>query len=349
MSHTSNTLLECPTIQDKLNDHFTSCDPTTIREPIPFLEFLVSPTNTRGILQNQIAPGNGKIRNIDLVYEPRLHENEAATTSIQSCSSGAEGGQRHENYNLDVAVGTSIPMKFKLTSLAEICEADELYIARQLQKMMDAAIRKMATTTMSQVPALKGNFGPNVATVNGSNELVVATKKSGGDIDTNFIEQISFAALDTAYCSVPYIFGYDEIHKAFKRVKAGCCATDGLNVGEFARNEGMVFMTDYRVADTFGENHFISVGAGALQLLTYNEFVGPRGLRVIDTEDYKQTVITDPATGIKFDMTWKFDCGDIYVQLKLAHKLVGMPHDMFFVDDRLENVTFVNEYLITNP
>ena len=268
MSHTSNTLLECPTIQDKLNDHFTTCDPTAIREPIPFLEFIVSRTNTRNILQNQIAPGSGKIRNVDLVYEPRLNENEVSTTSIQSCTSGAEGGQRHENYNLNVDVGSSYPMKFKLTSIAEICEADELYIARQLQKGMDVMIRKIATTTMEQVPALKGNFGPNVATVNGSNELVVATKKASGDIDTNFIEQISFAAMDTQYCGVPYIFGYDEIHKAFKRVKAGCCATDGLNVGDFARNEGMVFMTDKRVLEVFGANHFISVGAGALQLLT---------------------------------------------------------------------------------
>lgn len=351
MSHTSNTLLECPTIQAKLNDHFVSCDPTTIREPIPFLEFLVSPANTRGVLQNQIAPGNGKIRNIDLVYEPRLNENEVATTSVQSCSSGAEGGQRHENYNLDVSVGSSIPLKFKLTSLAEICESDDLYIARQLQKMMDAMIRKIATTTMGQVPALKGDFGPGV-TPNGSNELVVKTKiptANGIGIDTDFIEQIAFAAMDAQYCSVPYVFGYGETYKAFRRAKAGCCSTYGLDVSAFAAQEGMVFMPDYRVEDTFGASHFISVGAGALQLLTYNEFVGPQGIRVIDTQDYKQTVITDPSTGIKFDLTWKFDCGDIYVQLKLAHKLVGMPNDMFFVDDRLEEVKFVHEYLITNP
>lgn len=349
MSHTSNSLITCPTLQDRLNDHFLKCDPTRLREPIPFLEFLTSPTNTSNVIQKQISAGNGKIRSVELVYEPRLNENEVSTSAVQSCSAGSEAGQRSETYTLDTTVGSSYSEKFVLTSLAEICESDDSYIARRIQYGMDVMIRKMATTTMGQVNALKGAFGPNVATVNGSNELVVQTKKSNGDIDTNFIEQISFAALDTAYCGIPYIFGYDEIHKAFKRVKAGCCATDGLNVGDFARNEGMVFFTDYRVADAFGANHFISVDAGALQLLTYNEFQGPRGIRVIDTEDYKQTIVRDPATGIPFDFTWKFDCGSIYMQLKLAHKLIGMPNDMFFVDDRLFEVTGVNEYLITNP
>jgi hypothetical protein len=348
MSHTLSSLIACPTIQDRLNDHFTTCDPTTLREPIPFLEFLTSSVNTNGVIQNQISSGNGKLRTVELVYEPRYRESEASTSAVQSCTADDVAGQLSETYEIDPAVGTSIKQKFVLTQLAEICESDDSYIARQIQKMIDACIRKMATTTMGQVNALKGSFGTGV-TANGSNELVVATQKSNGDIDTDFIEQIAFATMDAGYCTIPYIFGYDEIHKAFRRVKAGCCSTSGLHVGEFANQEGMAFFTDYRVKDAFGANHFFTTAAGAMQLLTYNEFVGPKGIRTIDDDTYKQTVIRDPATGIPFDFVWKFDCGNIYVQVKLAHKLIGMPTDMFFAGDRLSGVTQVNEFLITNP
>jgi hypothetical protein len=348
MSHTLSSLIDCPTIQDRLNNHFITCDPTTLREPIPFVEFLTSSANTSGVIQGQITPGKGKLKTIELVYEPRYRESEASTSAVQSCTATEEGGQLSETYEIDPAVGTSHSQKFTLTNLATICEADEQYIARQIQKSIDVCIRKMASTTMGQVPALVGDFGPGV-TPNGSNELVVATQKSNGDIDTDFIEQIAFATMDAGYCTIPYIFGYDEIHKAFRRVKAGCCSTSGLHVGEFAQQEGMAFFTDYRVNTTFGANHFFSVQPGAIQLLTYNEYMGPQGVRVIDTETYKQTVVRDPATGIPFDIMWRFDCGVIHMQVKLAHKLIGMPTDMFFDGDRLRGVTFVNEYLITNP
>lgn len=348
MSHSTTSLISCPTIQDRLNDYFVKGDPTLILEKLPIIEFLVSSVNTNGALQKQISPGNGKVRQIELLYEPRLNEDDVSTSAVQSCTSSNEGGHRSEVYTIDTTDGVEINQRFQLVDLIHICEADGSYIERQIMKMIDAAKRKMATRTWSQVTSMIGQFGPRV-TVAAGNVLEVATKTSSGAIDTDFIESIAFAAHDTAYPSVPYIFGYDKLHKAFKAVKAGCCASSGLDVGLFAEQNDMVFLSDYRSEDALGTDEALMVAAGPLQLLTYNEYQGERGVRVIDTEDYKQTVIRDPQTGIPFDFMWKFDCGNIYVQIKLAHKLVQIPNDMFFGGDRYEGTTWINNLKVVNP
>jgi hypothetical protein len=348
MSHSTTSLISCPTIQDRLDDYFVKGDPTLILERLPFLEFLTSSDNTNGALQRQISPGNGKVRQVELLYEPRYTEDDVNTSAVQSCTSTNEGGHRSEVYSIDTTSGVEINRRFQLTDLKDICESDGSYIERQIMKMIDAAKRKMATRTWSQVTSMIGQFGPSV-TVGDGNIMNVATLTSGGAISTDFIEKISFAALDTAYPTVPYIFGYQKLHNAFKAVKAGCCADSGLNVGQYAQQNDMVFLTDYRSEDALGTDEALMVAGGALQLLTYNEFRGERGIRVIDTEDYKQTVIADPMTGIPFDFIWKFDCGNIYVQIKLAHKLVQIPNDMFFGGDRYEGTTWINNLKVVNP
>ncbi len=349
MSQPVSDLITCGSLQAQLNDHFSKTNPATLREPTPLIEFITSPTNTSNIIQNQIAPGNGKLRTVELAYESRFLESEVSTDATMVCISDNEGGQKSQLYQLDPEVGVSIDRKFSLADLSVICEEDGSYIYRQIQMMMDAAIRKMATVTWGQVPALIGKFGPGV-TPNVSEELVVKTKKAtSGDPDTDAIEKIRFASKDALYGSVPYIFGYGETDLYFHRINAGCCAASGIDIGSDALRQGMVFFSDYRAEEALGANHFITLAAGALQLLTYNSYMGAKGIRVIDTDVYKQTIIKDPETGINFDFNWKFDCGFIHVQVKLAHKLVGAPADMFEVGDRLEGVTRVNEYLITNP
>ncbi len=112
----------------------------------------------------------------------------------------------------------------------------------------------------------------------------------------------------------------------------------------------MVMIPNSRISNKLGSNaDFLTMASGAVQLLSWNEFMGPRGINVIDQESYKQTVIRDPRTGIPIDFQLNNDCGKIHVNLKIHAEAKGLPTDMFQSGDRYNNVTYVNKYQISNP
>lgn len=349
MSHIFTDLISCPQIQKDLDSHFTTCDPTKIREGVGWLEFLRSADNTNGIMQSQISRGNGKTQDVQLTYTPRILESEVSTDTTQTCVSTNEAGMLSETYSLDCAdPGVHYSELFKLCDMADMCQENSLWIASRLQAIMDGLIRKMDTELMDQTTALTGNFAVGETNV-AANVKTVQTKKLNGDPDTNLIQEVRFATRNAAYCGLPRLIGYTEVDKYFNAVEQGCCADSGLDIGKFSLNRGLVFIPDYRVEDSFGNNHFITVAPGALQMIWFNKFMGAKGISVLDDDSFKQTIIRDPQTGVPFDMVMNHVCGEITLEVFLTFKLIGMPDDMFSNGDRLDGVTQVNEWVVSNP
>lgn len=347
MSHTFSDLIACPTLQDRINDYFTNCPPgVVVNERTDFAEFITSRLNRANILNRQVNPGSGKTRSIQLTWTPRILETEVSDSAAQNCTSENEAGMNSETYSLDTEVGASIDEKISLSALQAICEDNESYIQSRLIAMMDAAYRKMDTDLVNQAVEFVGNFGPSESDV--ANDVkTVSTKYSDGKMSEDLISEVQYAAMNAGYCGNPVVFGWGELIKYGKKVNAGCCADSGLNIEEFLRQAGIVFLADRRIETVFGSNHFISMAPGALQLLYFNAFAGKNGINVVNDESYKQNILF--YKGIPFDFFAKHDCGNIHMQVKLAYKLVGMPTDLFSVGDDYEGVTQVNEYVITNP
>lgn len=84
------------------------------------------------------------------------------------------------------------------------------------------------------------------------------------------------------------------------------------------------------------------------QMITWNLFQGTRGLNTILTETYSQQVIFSPRTGLPIDVMMKVDCGTLHIVMTATTKLVGLPNDLFPVDDIYQNVNFVNEIKVVN-
>ena len=157
--------------------------------------------------------------------------------------------------------------------------------------------------------------------------------------------------MNAGYCSAPYIFGYNEIWKYLKyRIPAGCCADSGLDIARMLQQNTMVAMPNVNIETTFGSNHFITLSAGAVQLVTYNEFEGMELRNTITSGDHQEFVIRDPLTQLPFDILMNRPCGgNLNIFIKLAFELCCMPNDLFSVGDRLDGVTQVNEWVISNP
>jgi hypothetical protein len=349
MSHTLSGLISCPQIQEDLNLQFTRSSPLNKMEPQGFTDFVLSPLNTNGTLQNKVSPGGGKKRKVELVYTPPILESEIGTNPIKKCTSDNEAGQLSEEYELGDD-GVSYDEYFDLTHMAEMCKSNGLWFAERLQAIMDGLYKKIGTINAQQLLTLYGKFGTAVDDVS-SDIKTIATKKAsalGGGPDIDALAEIEFASLDTGYGGTPYIFGFGEIYKYYKKVAASCCASDGLDLSTFAAQNSSVFVSDKKI-DTVWSGDFATMIPGAVQFLSWLEFEGENGINVIDTEVYKQTVITDPRTGLRYDLQLKNDCGKIIVNLKLVHKLVGLPDDMYSVGDPFRGIKFVNRYRISNP
>lgn len=349
MSHTVGSLIDCPKLQDKIDGYFTACPPGQItNDRIDFLEFLVSPMNRANILNSRVNPGSGKTRTVQLTWTPRILEDEISDSAAMVCTSENEAGMQDQDYSLDIDVGGGWDEFVEMKSLATICESNDSWIASRIMAGMDAIVRKMDTDMVQQSEAYIGNFGQGEEDVAGDPPVkTVTTKYSDDKLSPDLAGDIQFAAMNAGYCGGPVVVGWGELIKWARKMQAGCCADQGIDVFQYLQQAGIVFLSDRRIETVYGVNNFISLAPGALQVLYYNQFEGPYG--TLSDDSYVQTVINDPRTGLPFDFYAKHDCGKVHFNLKLAYKLVGLPTDLLSVGDPYAGITQVNQYVITNP
>lgn len=350
MSHALTSIISCPDIQDQLNQHFlTQMNPLDAREKQGFTDMFVnSALNTNGLLQSKVSPGRGKKRVVELIYTPPILEDEIGTSPAKKCTSTNEAGMLSESYELADDEGVNYDEKFDLLNMANMCQDNSLWFAARLQAIMDGLTKKMGTINAEQLVLLNGNFGTGEADVN-TKVKTIATRDSNGKFDLAAWAKIVFAAENAGYPGAPVLFGWGEIYQYMKEAKAGCCATQGIDIGAYVSQNDLLFIADKKIKTAATNENFIMLAPGAVQLLSWLEFEGENGINVINDEAYKQTVITDPKTGFRFDLQIKNDCGNVIVNIKLAHKLVGLPADMYSAGDAFDGVTFVNEFAIVNP
>jgi len=323
-----------------LPEAFKGINPSLISKRSGLLDFIVSELNESGMLQNQIDTSNGHYRTVELVYQPRRDEDDVASGSVQSCTGGTTYGETSELINITPSTeGATHTWTADLTDLEQRCQSDEMYWARQMAAAMSVMRRKISTDSATQVDALVGSFE------DGTTDKTIATK-SGNAWLTDPIEEITYEYDLMQAPGTPFVFGVGDISKYFKATEAGCCAQFNVDLGEYAAQNPIVFMEDDSVRKAVTTSKFLSTIPGAIQMIRYNEFRGET--REIDQPTYKQYTVIDPVNGLEYDFWAKFDCGNWFFGLKLAYKFVGLPDDIFFTDDELSGVNYINKWTVSN-
>lgn len=353
MSVISN-YVDCHTLQDQINGYF-GCDKSILMKlnETSLTQFLMSPANTNNVLAQSVSPGNGKLRSVELTYIPRILTNDVGTTIVDTCVATSPYGNRSKTYTIDPLVGVYQERYIDVAELATMCEADESYIGGMLNAMMNAAVRKMDVVLASQVSLLAGEFGVGETNVSGGVKTV-RTRRSSTDngLSTDFISGINFASENAGYCAAPVAFGYGEMWKAAIEINAACCADNGTNVAMLNQITDITFMPNRSVPTALTGHspaaQFLTLDPGAVQILSYLKYQGANGIRVINDEAYKQTVIIDPATGIAFDFRMVNTCGKLHFFISKSFKAVGVPTDLFYDGDVYDGTTGVNLYNIVN-
>jgi len=344
MSYAFNSFINCPDIQGRLEDGYFRGDPTMFQGHINVLRAVTAPFNESGVMQRQIDTRNGKYRQVEVVYQPRLSVTDVSTSAALTCAGGATYGETSTVYNIDPAVGASFPWSVSLTDLAARCEADENYIARMVEKGMSAIKRSM---NQEAVAFLDANFGPLGY---GDTTFTTKTKLTNGAFVDDYLSDIMYQYELAEGWNRPVVVGGELSRKYMTALRAHCCATVNVDLQALAGSDAEAYFFFEPTADTvFGAGQFAFWAPGAVQLIRYNEFTNVQGPRGIDDGAIKIGTISDPQTGLDFDYYAQFDCGVWNFQLKLAYKFISMPEDMFLTNDNLSGVNYIFNGVVTNP
>jgi len=347
MSYESSAYISCPAIQDTLDALFNNGDLTKRRYIPPFLSVILSDRNREGVTLQQRIEGKGRKREVQATYSPRLCENSVSETRLNACTNGDKVGELSHTYEVDPDAGSFITKDLELRDLIDTCKTDEYYVANTINKMIDVVIRKMGKKTLQEAAVY---FGIHADT--GSDAAVTVRTQIGNNLDSDMVDKTSYLLKISEYQNNDawLIGGSFAFNKYYQAVNFSCC-TDALNfdLSSYNGQYGPLPVFDKNVDQFWGTRHVGLLLPNVLQMITYHDYVGANGIRVLDDATYKQGTITDPVTGIMFDYSAKFDCGIWTFSLGVAHQLVAVPEDMFYACDELRGTNGFWDFVITNP
>lgn len=339
-SYGYSSYIACPTVQRELNDQFLY-NPQTIQDPLGALKFVTSDYNTANTLQREVAPGAGKYRTVQLVYQPRFTDESSDSASI-NCDGGQEYGNTATTYEIDPTVGKSRSWKITNEDIATMCEADSSWFAKQIMAHIAAVERGMDSELATFIAANLGGF------YGGGTSKTTTTKNADGQFVANVTADVVYEYQQLERMGAPLLLGNGLLNKYMHAMEAGCCALSGVDLGEFVRQNSMIFMRDKYVPTALGDaDAFVAVAPGTIQMLQYRAFEAEKNQ--FNTEQLIQGVLVNPMSGIAYDYYAKYDCGVWNFQIKLAYKFVLPPEDQFNVNDPLYGTNGILKFQITNP
>lgn len=327
----------CEKVQSSLNAILGSQAPSLKRTQVGYLQALTSPENTAGTEQVPIDAGNGKIKQVRLKYLQRGTSLDLTTVKPTGCTTTIEKTPFESFVTINNYIGTQ-GMKFNEAEMRKLCEADTEFMAGVINGEIDPLIVQLNKNLITQQSTNFGAFNPAIGTPQKSVQLLEGTLNRPVYYGESIIME-DFENIDTM--RRPIVIGSGKLAHYVRQVGIGCCNDQGIDIGKAGN---MDFYRDRFVGSILGNaDDFIGLVPGYVQLLTYNEYVGPY---VKENDVFSHTTITDPVTGLKFDMKWQYNsCDDYYfVQFGLHYDMFFIPANSFAAYDELAGVNFTMHY-----
>jgi hypothetical protein len=284
------------------------------REQLPFLEFLLSPENTK-LIRTEVSPGGGKLKTVEARWIQRLPETEVEEGGhILTCTSTNNYGDSTTTYTVDVTDTYIASQLINAADIARHCQENSRYVLESVMRLMDVIDRKVASAAAVQAVADIGNWGTEVEgyyTVTGDC-LQIATRQTGGQALNEFaLADILQATRMANYPGAPVVFGGAEMQRYANAVQAGCCTQFGIDLLAISQQNGFGFAYDSRVAAAQGSQlKNLVTTAGAIQWLSFNLADWNTGITPVAGSNYSKTLVFTPA-GVPVDLTIKDVCGNL--------------------------------------
>jgi hypothetical protein len=324
----------CPNIQQKINNAWATMSPSTQRSKLGYLDALQSPQNTTGVEKIATNSRNGKTGIVTLTGYTRGVVAETSDDPSIFCDAAIEPTP----YEIEVECDNWISLAgltFNEDQMRKICDPDSMWIADILNSRFDAIATQLDAELLALQAANFGNFIDGTATVHTIYPLN-SVLEAQPIAETLMLNEY----MDINGTGTPLLVGAENINLYSQLVKIGCCNDGGVDV---AANGQYQFFYDRQVGAAFGDNNdFVLMQPGAVQLVTWNRFVGPY---IMDEKLWKKDTITDPKTGVTYDMVMSYSpCegdaaeGQYVLSIGVYYTLAFLPVDAYQATDPLYGV-----------
>lgn len=334
----------CEKILSNLSNHTVAANlPSAKRSHLGYLQFLQSPLNKSNI---QVIPvqNDSKHKVVRVLYKQRTVESEVTTSEDGNCTPERYPDFLETNFDVDSVVSYNFGIKKREASL--ICTGgNDSLIMSEINESFDALARKLNAALLGKQLL---NFGYNYGQTTAS-----AAVKSVAALGSNGVPLASFIqTLHTDYheknefYGTPAVIGGGNVMKYFLTTMTGCCNQDGVDMNALSSQLGWSPFLDTQVTGVLGADQFIIMAPGMVQFVPLNRYVGENAGQFGTSVD---TTITDPVTGITYDMKIDYDgCNEsFYVRLTLNYGLWIPPVDTFNAADPLYRTNGTLRYAAT--
>lgn len=333
----------CEQILTSLANHTQAGNlPSNKRSYLGFLDFLQSPLNKGGVEMLPIQSDNPKYKQVRVKYQQRTVESEVTTSEDGNCTP-----ERYPDWletTFDVSRIVSFNFGLKKRQVAKICnEGNTDELMAKINQTFDALARKVNSKLLDLALANMGyNYGNSPASAS-AKSVNVMVGSTGAPLAVGVQTLTQDYYEKNQYFGTPAIIGAGNIMKYWKTVATGCCNQDGVDMASYAASLGFAPFLDTQIETTFGSNQFMVVAPGMLQLVPYLRYVGENAGQFGTSVD---TLITDPHTGLTYDMKVDYDgCNEAYyVRLTLNYELWYQPVDVFNPADPLYRTNGMTRY-----
>lgn len=344
-----NAVQQCASsLQAMLSDHFTGIGDGISPDQRPFLQFLNA--NVAGIKQ-VINPSPAKRRRVELLYRRPLMASDIDETTAPACSNGDDLGNNLEEYYIDTTSGGDWNGKtFGVTfsDLHCINESFEQYFVKELARLIDGVDAKVSAKAAATLATLVGAFSVDAKasyTFSG-NTIQIDYQDSSNNFTPSRWYDLADATEMTGYGPQKVMFGGSKLHGLAKAAQAGCCTTNGVELGQIWSQYGFASVYDRDVAVALGGQAYSAIiQPGAVALLTFNEVGWKNGLPMFQNgANYAHFSVVSPKTGTPMDVKVSDSCGTtLTISVAACTKLVGLPTQLFQENDNYAGVTFVTK------
>lgn len=331
----------CQDIQTRLDNIVRNMSPSQLRTNAGFIAALTDTRNTATFEQVPIAARNGKNYAVEINYSRRALESEVVESAPSDlCGTSPEStfipetvvASQHVTLKRSVNIGTG----------RDICiEENVERMARTIREMFDALMQVMDKKLITIASTLNGEYIDGTTTKNfdilgnkGGEKYALA--QGAIDLGTEFAQMIMGDP-------IPFVLGSQNLYNYAKYQRIACCNDVGLQVGELSGD--LIPAVDWNTSTILGANGFLAWLPGAIQLLEVPQNVGQFAW---DWDSAMHAgslsgVLTDPITGVLFDLDITWDACDKIHHITVSKKydIWGYPLDAFGAGDRMDGKNFI--------
>jgi hypothetical protein len=319
----------CQNLQVNLNDVAGNNAPQLKRDRVGYLDAIVSAENTAGVTLMPI-PTNGKSRKVQVDYAQRGVEADVVLSCTNNCTPRTEVLPRETIVEVDNCLETSL--LFQEDEMRLLCQADSLWVSQTIMGQMNAINVALDKQMLALQATNFGNFADGTALK--SVKLFEDTTNASRAIAT---AQIRHQYDLVGSSGAPMMIGGGNLDLFAKVNQIACCnSTTGTDMSRWT---DYMYYNDRFAESVLGAGNFAVLAPGAVQLITWNRYVGDYAKR---NDVFEHGTITDPFTGLTYDLKVHYDdCADRWIiKLQLYWTMFFIPSNAFAAGDDNSGVNY---------